>query len=138
MAYLNFSPLQGTPIAAPSEALRAPDIRSGFSALEWQVVAIAQRDRLSSLDAPGKLSVALGMIFGGQRANPKLADSKLEALRRMSVLAWHRGYSLPPSEIRAFHDAGFTADQYETLLASISQGRAARNRGHRHEHDHAN
>jgi hypothetical protein len=138
MAYLNFSPLQGSPVAAPAEALRLPETRSGFSALEWQVVAIAQRDRLASLEAPGKLSVALGMIFGGQRPNPKLADSKLEALRRLSVLAWHRGYSLPPSEIRAFHQAGFTADQYETLLASISQGRAARNRGHRHEYDHAN
>ncbi|WP_404334511.1 hypothetical protein AB2M62_13465 [Sphingomonas sp. MMS12-HWE2-04] len=133
MAYLNFSPLQGSPVAPPMDLAERP--RTGFSALEWQVVAIAQGDRIGSLSAPGKLSVALGMIFGGQRPNPKLADPRLEALRRIAVLAWHKGYTLPLSEIRAFHAAGFTPEQYETLLASISRGRAARNQGNRHEHD---
>jgi hypothetical protein len=136
MAYLNFAELDGTPIAAPVDVITARS-ETGFSVLEWQVVAIAQRDRLSSLEAPGKLSVALGAIFGGQRPNPRLADPRLEALRRMAVLAWHKGYALPPSEIRAFHNAGFNTDQYETLLASISRGRAALNLGNRHEHDFA-
>jgi hypothetical protein len=130
MAYMNFSALQGSPVAMPADMIAAPR-RAGFSALEWQVVAIAQRDRLSSLSAPGPLSMALGMLFGGQRANPKLADPALEALRRVAVLAWHRGYAVPPAEIRAFHEAGFTPDQYETLLASISRGRAALNQGTR-------
>ncbi|WP_347275824.1 hypothetical protein [Sphingomonas sp. HITSZ_GF] len=127
MAYLNFAALQGSPIAMPADVLPV----SGFSALEWQVVAIAQQDRLSSLEKPGRLSVALGMIFGGESPNPKLADQKLEALRRLSVLAWHKGYALPRHEIRAFHEAGFTPEQYETLLASISRGRAALNQGKR-------
>jgi hypothetical protein len=127
MAYLNFSELQGRPVAMPADVLPV----TGFSALEWQVVAIAQHDRLGSLEKPGKLSVALGMIFGGESPNPKLADEKLEALRRLSVLAWHKGYALPRHEIRAFHEAGFTPDQYETLLASISRGRAALNQGKR-------
>ena len=126
MAYLNFTALEGSPVAAPADLVEAP--RGRLSALEWQVVAIAQHDRLSSLGAPGKLSIALGAIFGGKRANPKLADPRLEALRRVAVLAWHRGYSVPRAEIRAFHEAGFTAEQYETLLASISRGRAALNR----------
>jgi hypothetical protein len=127
MAYLNFSELQGSPVATPADF--APV--SGFSALEWQVVAIAQHDRLATLEKPGRLSVALGMVFGGESPNPKLADQKLEALRRVSVLAWHKGYALPRHEIRAFHEAGFTPDQYETLLASISRGRAALNQGKR-------
>ncbi|WP_353739211.1 hypothetical protein [Sphingomonas sp. NIBR02145] len=127
MAYLNFSELQGSPVAAPADVLPV----SGFSALEWQVVAIAQHDRLASLEKPGRLSMALGMIFGGESPNPKLADQKLEALRRVAVLAWHKGYALPRHEIRAFHEAGFTPDQYETLLASISRGRAALNQGKR-------
>ena len=136
MAYLNFAELDGAPVAAPADiAIR--QLETGFSVLEWQVVAIAQRDRLSSLVTPGKLSVALGMIFGGQRGNPRLADSRLEALRRLAVLAWHKGYALPPHEIRAFHEAGYTFDQYETLLASISQGRAALNLGNRNEHGYA-
>lgn len=136
MAYLNFAELEGTPIAAPAE-IASMRREGGFSVLEWQVVAIAQRDRLASLEAPGRLSIALGAIFGGQRPNPRLADPKLEALRRLSVLAWHKGYALPPSEIRAFHDAGFNTDQFETLLASISQGRAALNLGNRHEYGYA-
>jgi len=131
MAYMDFAALQGAAVAKPADVAwphRAPS-QGGFSALEWQVVALAQQDRLSTLEEPSRLSIALGMIFGGQRPNPKLADSRLEALRRIAVLAWHRGYALPPSEIRAFHEAGFTPEQYETLLASISRGRAALNQG---------
>lgn len=131
MAYLNFTALQGSPVAVPTDVAAAPRTETGFSALEWQVVAIAQHDRLSSLEKPGRLATALTMIFGGQRPNPALADSRLEALRRLAVLAWHKGYSVPRAAIRAFHEAGFTLEQYETLLASISRGRAALNQGNR-------
>lgn len=131
MAYLNFATLQGSPIATPDDVTAAPRTRTGLSALEWQVVAIAQHDRLSSLEKPGKLATALTMIFGGQRPNPELADSRLEALRRLAVCAWHKGYTVPRAAIRAFHEAGFTTEQYETLLASISRGRAALNQGNR-------
>ena len=129
MAYLNFAALQGSPITAPTDIVEAPRTQTGLSALEWQVVAIAQNDRLSSLEKPGKLATALTMVFGGQRPNPALADSRLEALRRLAVHAWHKGYTVPRAAIRAFHEAGFTAEQYETLLASISRGRAALNQG---------
>jgi hypothetical protein len=128
MAYLNFAPLQGSPTLAPDELTEAPRTQSGLTALEWQVVAIAQHDRLSSLETPGRLSMALGMLFGGHGPNPRLADPRLEALRRIAVLAWHRGYAVPRAAIRAFHEVGFTNEQYETLLASISRGRAALNR----------
>jgi hypothetical protein len=131
MAYLNFATLQGSPVATPADVTVAPRTQTGFSALEWQVVAIAQHDRLSSLEKPGKLATALTMIFGGQRPNPALADTRLEALRRLAVLAWHKGYTVPRAAIRAFHEAGFTIEQYETLLASISRGRAALNQGNR-------
>ncbi len=131
MAYLNFSALQGSPVATPADVTVAPRTHTGFSALEWQVVAIAQNDRLSSLRKPGKLATALAMVFGGQRANPELADTRLEALRRLAVHAWHKGYTVPRAAIRAFHEAGFTLEQYETLLASISRGRAALNQGNR-------
>jgi hypothetical protein len=130
MAYMNFSAVDAHPVAPPADVV-GTRTRSGLSALEWQVVALAQHDRLSTLSQPGRLSVALGAVFGGQRPNPRLADPRLEALRRLAVLAWHRGYTLPPSELTAFHEAGFTADQLETLLASISRGRAALNMGTR-------
>lgn len=127
MAYLNFSELQGSPVAVPADVVA----QSGFSALEWSVVAIAQKDRLSSLGMPGRLSIALGTIFGSPKPNPQLADPKLEALRRVSVLAWHHGYSVPRHEIHAFHQAGYTPEHYEKLLASISRGRSALNQGRR-------
>ncbi|MHA6720459.1 hypothetical protein ACX40Y_13550 [Sphingomonas sp. RS6] len=133
MAYLNFTSLEGSP-ATPA-SLSVPRSAVGLTALEWQVVAIARGDRLSSLESPSRMAIALGAIFGGDRGNPRLADARLEALRRLSVLAWHKGYHLPASEIRAFHAAGFTNEQYETLLASISRGRAALNQGKRREHD---
>ncbi|MEI9850805.1 MAG: hypothetical protein WDN24_08045 [Sphingomonas sp.] len=121
MAYLNFSEIAAAPAAA-----RAPrHAAAGLTSLEWSVVALAQRDTLASLSEPGPLSIALGAVFGGRRHNPRLADPKLEALRRVSVFAWRRGYAVPPSELRAFEAAGFSEEQYEVLQASISRGRAA-------------
>ena len=63
----------------------------------------------------------------GSRRNPDLADPRLEALRRLAVIAWHRGYAIATAEIRAFKQAGFTMAQYELVLASISRGRDALN-----------
>lgn len=131
MAFLNFSELQGTPIAAPVDVVARLPRDAGFTALEWSVVAIAQNDRLASLATPGRLSIALGTVFGTQTGSPRLADPRLEALRRMAVLAWHHGDAVPRSEIQSFHQAGFTPEQYETLLDSISRGRSALNQGRR-------
>jgi hypothetical protein len=46
-------------------------------------------------------------------------------LRRIAVYAWHHGYAVPMSEVRAFLGAGFSSDQYEMLQASIARGREA-------------
>lgn len=127
MAYLNFTELQAGPAAIAADT--APKAR--FSALEWSVVAIAQKDRLSSLNKPSRIGAAMGVIFGSRRGDPRLADPQLEALRRVAVLGWHHGYAVPRHEIRAFHDAGYTPDHYEALLASISRGRSALNQGKR-------
>lgn len=128
MAYLAFTELAGGTPGAVAPALEPDRVRTtGFSALEWSVIAIARRDRMSTLREPGPISIAMGVVFGGQR-DPRLADPRLEALRRMAVLTWHRGYVVPTSEVRAFVAAGFTIDQYETLVSSISAGRAAAHR----------
>lgn len=130
MAYVDFSSdpqlaYTGAPrhdLAPVADA--AQPVATGLSALEWSVVALAQRDRLSSLAAPGRLSIALGTVFGTRRHSPHLADPRLEALRRMAVLSWHRGFTVPVSEVKAFVAAGFSHAQYETMLASISAGRS--------------
>ncbi len=100
-----------------------------FSALEWSVIALVQRDRIASLRQPGRIATALGALFGTSRPS-RLADGRLEALRRIAVLAWHRGYSVPVSELRAFLAAGFSSEQYEMLQASIGRGRFTSRKQH--------
>lgn len=96
---------------------------SRLSALEWSVVAFAQRDSLASLREPGRFAAALGSLFG--RRDRRIIDPRLESLRRIAVLAWHRGWQVPASELRAFLRSGFSLDQYELVQTSIARGRAA-------------
>lgn len=139
MAYLHFS---SDPILSPfiGADVVAPDVSpkkaaaTGLTALEWSVVALAQGDRLSSLREPSPLSVALGRVFGRGGRSPTLADPRLEALRRMAVLSWHRGFAVPTHELTAFLRAGFTTEQYETMVASV--GAAASDARTRRYGDH--
>ncbi len=116
MAYLDLSEFRGEAVAAPA----ALESGASLSTLEWQVVGIAQRDRLSSLDAPGRWSKLLAVFFGGDRASPQLADPRLEALRRVAVHAWHKGNAIPDSELAGFHAAGFSFAQLQLLLARVT------------------
>lgn len=122
MAYLAFQDLGGAAavraIAAPSADIDASD---RLTRLEWSVVACARRDGRRSLRAEGRLDRMLRALTG--RPNPRLADGRLEALRRMAVLAWRDGYTVAAYEVRAFLSAGFTTGQYETLVNHVSAAR---------------
>lgn len=126
MAYLAFSEIDsiGGQIAGLVEPQQADAAEASLSPLEWLVVAVAKRDRMSSLRQPGRLAVAMGSLFGPQR-NPRLADERLEALRRIAVLSWHYGYVVPGSEVSRFLAAGFTPEQYELVVDSISADQLA-------------
>lgn len=124
MAYVAFSEPGGGDVVERAPALALADVSpvsARLSALEWSVVAIAWSDRLSSLRRPGWFARLVGGVFGGH--NPRLADPRLEALRRMAVLTWHGGYAVSPQEVRAFRDAGYSADEYELLVDSIATAR---------------
>jgi hypothetical protein len=124
MAYIDFNNAfaHAAPVSVATETAAAHD-DGHFSPLEWTTIALAQRDSLSSLGEPGRVSRALGSLFGiGTQS--KLADPRLEALRRFAVHAWHWGYTLPVSEMKAFRQAGFSGDQLETILASVGFARA--------------
>lgn len=97
-----------------------------LNSLEWSVVTLAGSDSLSTLRKPGRIAIAMGKIFGVPH-NPRLADPRLEALRRIAVLSWHNGFSVRGQEVDAFINAGFSLDQYEVLVSSICQARAKRN-----------
>lgn len=125
MAYIAFQDFVGG--AAVRQAYHAAPVADPMpstdrlSDLDWTVVAIARKDRRSSLRRPGRITTALRLLFS--RPNPILTDPRLEALRRMAVLTWQRGYSVAPHEVRAFIDAGFTTGQYETLADHIGAAR---------------
>jgi len=125
MAYIDHASSFAGAMASPWVA--QDEGRTDFSGLEWTVIALARRDRISSLSEPGPLARALGGLFGLGRQST-LADPRLEALRRLAVHAWHKGYKLPVSEIKNFLRAGFSTGQYETLLASVASKRLERRR----------
>lgn len=123
MAYLTFQDLGGGAAPAQDHAVlptsdAVPAASDRLSGLEWSVVAIARKDRPASLRRPSRMALALRTLF--KQPNPKLADERLEALRRMAVLTWQDGYTVPSREVHAFLAAGFTSGQYETLVDSIS------------------
>ena len=55
----------------------------------------------------------------GRNGSPELANERLEALRRMAVLSWHFGFTVPGDDVANFLSAGFSPDQYELMVASI-------------------
>ncbi len=128
MAYLDLDNLYAAPVSArasraPAETVTEPN--AGFSALEWSVIALAKRDTLRSLEGASRMSRALGSLFGLGTAS-RLADSRLEALRRAAVYAWRRGFALPMAEIERFKAAGFVEAQLETLVVSVTGMRVGR------------
>lgn len=107
------------PTLVPVEQLPAV-AEPRLSALEWSIVALAERDSLASLREPGRVAAALESLFGLARPN-KLADPRLEALRRVAVHIWRNRWKVPSDELQAFIDAGYTLEQYELLQLSIAK-----------------
>ncbi len=121
MAYLDIDNMFAAPVRSRG-AQSVATKEAGFSALEWSVIAVSRRDSLATLEEPSRMSRAIGSLFGFGTTS-RLADARLEALRRLAVHAWRRGYALPQAEIDRFIEAGFTIDQAETLVASVTGDR---------------
>lgn len=127
MAYLDvrepISIAAALPMSPSADAVPVEPV--GFAHHEWDVIQLARRDGLASLSAPTRMARLSAWLFGGG-ISLRLADPRLEALRRLAVLAWHHGYVVPVSAITAFTDAGYSGDQLELLLASIASSRSSR------------
>jgi hypothetical protein len=117
------------------QALRLPDPQPArvaqvaaapatLTALEWSIVALAEKDGISSLREPGRFLSALGSLFGVRRPN-RLANERLESLRRLAVHAWLYRWNVPESELREFIAAGYSLDQYQLIQTSIGRSRTA-------------
>lgn len=131
MAFLDFAqPLAGPQMAVGATVAQPADrpvLTAEFSTEEWQIVSLARTDGLRSLQGPGRFARLNRWIFG-EETNLTLASERLEALRRLAVEAWHKGYAVSLSALAAFRAQGFSTAQLELLLATISAGRPARGR----------
>lgn len=118
MAYLSrIEPHDALPVTQPrTRSVTLP--KPSFSNLEWSVIRLARVDRLWTIRAVGRLRRFWNWVVG--RGNPELANPKLEALRRMAVLTWHYGFTVPGDDVAEFLSAGFSPGQYELMAGSIN------------------
>jgi hypothetical protein len=118
MAYLaRIEPQNAEPTAlmgVPANDTAKPD----FSRLEWSVIRLARVDGLSTLREPGRWGRFVNWLMN-RKGLPSLANERLEALRRMAVLSWHYGFTVPGEDVAGFLSAGFSPDQYELMVGSI-------------------
>lgn len=79
----------------------------GLTLLEQRVVAISLFDDHSTIDPPAGLARLRGWLFGFRPAN-RLADKRLEALRRYCILLRLSSYALPSVEAQRLRTAGYS------------------------------
>lgn len=115
------------PRVVPSPMVGAAAPKARLSALEWSIVAMAERDGMASIRDPGRVISALNKVFGFATPN-RLANDRLESLRRIAIFAWNNGWKVPKSEIATFLSVGFTTDHFELVQRSIGDARSQRRR----------
>ena len=89
-----------------------------FNPLEWSVIRDARSDGVSTLRPAGRIRRFFSWLMG-RTGGPELANERLESLRRMAVLSWHYGFTVPGDDVASFISAGFSLDQYELMVRSI-------------------
>lgn len=122
------SPVTSVPVEdAPLPMLQAEILPAQadltLSALERRVVELARHDGLETLQPQRKRSWFGRLILGPLPPSPVLANERLEALRRLAVQAWHKGYTLPVSALREARLAGFSEVQVGAVVDAIGRAR---------------
>lgn len=97
--------------------------RSSLSAIERQVVMLSLGDPRSSLAGQSAWRRRLDALLGLRRPN-RLADPRLEALRRLAVLMRLDGFATDASEYEAFTAAGFRPGAAEEVYSFVTPHRA--------------
>jgi len=125
MAYLDFRADAPLALPAPFRAKRAVLTRA-----EHDVLFLSRRDPRSSVAGRGAVRSRLRRLFGLSTPN-RLADPRLEALRRFAVLLRARGNRLPATEEARLMAAGFDADQVAAVAQAIAREPGRRDAGRR-------
>lgn len=110
-------------VASPPDHIRPIGIAEALTSLEHRVIELARRDGLETLHAPRKRGWFARLILGPQPASPMLANERLEALRKLAVQVWHKGYLMPPSALNEAHAAGFSEDEIGAVVDTIGRTR---------------
>lgn len=123
MAYLLFQHQTATSratglVSAESSSLKTPN---SFDQAERSVILLSRNDPWSSLADPLSFKVRLLRCFGYKLPN-RLADGRLEALRRHAVILRLRGPA-HDSDLRNFFEAGFAAGQAARLEQMVAPWR---------------
>ena len=93
-------------------------LECSFTDLDWRVVEMARADGPSSINPDGRFTRLLRDLFGLPMTR-KLANEKLEALRRFCVRAWFWDL-IRLRDVRALMDAGYTSADVFQVLAHVT------------------
>ena len=119
MAFIDFDPASVATPVFPHAIGRAMQPEAEFSEAELQVLALARHDGLPSLRPMNALDRLIALIFGLTRPN-LLADPRLEALRRLAVIARRRGPKRVARELPRFLASGFEQRHCAAVLRLAS------------------
>ena len=124
MAFIDFRDAAPGALSVSTTSLAANAHAAPLTTLEHRVIELAREDGLDTLRPQRKRGWFARLILGPQPASPMLANERLEALRRLAVQAWHRGYLLPASALKEAQAAGFSEDQVGAVIDTIGRARA--------------
>lgn len=93
-------------------------LECSFTDLEWRVIDTARSDGPRSIKSDGRLTRFLRNFFGLPMTR-KLANDKLEALRRFCVRAWFWDL-IRSRDVRALIEAGYTSGDIFQILAHVT------------------
>ena len=116
---------EGPAVAEPDDMAETSSFPSAFapvlvreepalSAVERNVVLLARRDLLASLEPAGPIERLIAWMFGARAGSRQLADPKLEALRRAVVVTRHRRH-LPDAVAAELRTLGYGEQRIRTL-----------------------
>ena len=93
-------------------------LESSLTELDWKVIEIARMDGPRSLNPDDRFRRFLGDFFGLPVAR-KLANKKLEALRRFCVRAWYWDL-IRTRDVSGLMDAGYSSADVFQILAHVA------------------
>ena len=113
LARMEIDGAQRLPNLSPAQLRRET---ATFTPLEWSVIRLSRGDHLWSVN-PTSFQRLVNALLARQ-AN-RLANDRLEALRRIAVISRRFGFEAPAEAVGAFLAAGFSVEQYELLVSSV-------------------